>query len=158
MIRCRFETLNGRTVYGGGGIMPDIFIPLETGEHTIFFNQVANRGVLYRFAFDYSDRNRPALSRYENAGMFVSEFRVGPSLYEEFVSFAVDQGIEPGPGDHSASELLIRNHLKAYIGRNLLGNEAFFLTQHAMDPAFMQALEVLREDRVSIVLSATEPL
>lgn len=154
----RFETLNGRTVYGGGGIMPDIFIPLETGEHTIFFNQVANRGILYRFAFDYSDRNRSALSRYGDARMFVSEFRVGPALYEEFISFAREQGVRPGPGDHSASEAFIRNHLKAYIGRNLFGNEAFFPTQHAVDPAFKKAMEVLQTDQVPILLSAAEPL
>lgn len=154
----RFETLNGRTVYGGGGIMPDIFIPLETGEHTVFFNQVANRGILYRFAFDYSDRNRSALSRYGDARMFVSEFRVGPALYEEFISFAREQGVRPGPGDHSASEAFIRNHLKAYIGRNLFGNEAFFPTRHAVDPAFKKAMEVLQTDQVPILLSAAESL
>jgi carboxyl-terminal processing protease len=154
----RFETLNGRTVYGGGGIMPDVFIPLETGEHTIFFNQVANRGILYRFAFDYSDRNRSALSRYSDAQKFVSGFSVGPALYEEFISFARDQGVRPGSGDHSASEAFIRNHLKAYIGRNLFGNEAFFPTQHAMDPAFKKAMEVLQTNQVPSLLSAAESL
>lgn len=154
----RYETLNGRTVYGGGGIMPDIFIPLETGEHTIFFNQVANRGILYRFAFDYSDRNRAVLSRYGDAESFVSDFRVGTSLYEEFLAYAREQGIRQGQGDQSVSESLVRNHLKAYIGRNLFGNEAFFPTRHSLDPAFEKAMEVLQTGRVPGLLSATEPL
>jgi carboxyl-terminal processing protease len=153
----RFETLNGRTVYGGGGIMPDIFIPLETGEQTVFFNQVANRGIIYRFAFDYSDRNRPALSAYSNAAVFVSQFRVGAALYEEFLSFARSEGIRRGGGDQSASDAFVKNYLKAYIGRNLFGNDAFFPASHALDPGFKKAMEVLQGNQVASLLAPGEP-
>lgn len=154
----RFETLNGRTVYGGGGITPDIFIPLETGEHTVFFNQVANRGIIYRFAFDYSDRHRSTLSAYGDATDFVRQFRISPALFEEFMAFARSEGVRPGTGDQSASDALVRNHLKAYIGRNLYGNDAFFQARHDLDPAFQKALEVLQENRVAALLAPEEPV
>jgi carboxyl-terminal processing protease len=140
----RFETPGGRVVYGGGGIMPDIFIPLETGEHTVLFNQAANRGLIYRFAFDYSDRHRTAIGRHEDAAAFVRDYRVSDALYRDFMDFAGREGLRPGQQqDHTASEELIRNYLKAYIGRNVYGNEAFFPVLHQSDPAFRKAMEVL---------------
>ncbi len=148
----RYETINGRTVYGGGGIMPDIFIPLETGEHTSFFNQVANRGIIYRFAFDYTDSRRSLLAGYADADTFVRDFRVGPAMYNEFLVFAKEEGVGPGEDNQSMSETLVKNYLKAYIGRNLFGNEAFFPTQHASDPGFQKAMEILKSDRAFSLL------
>lgn len=140
----RFETPGGRTVYGGGGIMPDIFIPIETNEQTGFFNQTANRGLIYRFAFDYADRNRERISAYGDAKRFVNTFQVDGALFRQFLSFAREEGLNPQPNSLSVSDPLIRNHLKAYIGRNVFGNEAFFPVLHAKDLAIERAVESLR--------------
>lgn len=140
----RFETPGGRIVYGGGGIMPDIFIPIETNDQTSFFNQTSNRGLIYRFAFDYADRNRERLSAYGDARRFVTNFQVDGALFRQFLSFAREEGVNPQPNSLSASDPLIRNHLKAYIGRNVFGNEAFFPVLHANDPAIGKAVETLQ--------------
>ncbi len=139
----RFETPAGRIVYGGGGIMPDIFIPLETNERTSFFNQASNRGLIYRFAFDHADNNRSYLASYGSAGQFVERFQVDAKLFNQFLSFAEAEGLRPSPDNLAASDPLIRNHLKAYIGRNVFGNDAFFPVLHLKDPGVKKAVEVL---------------
>lgn len=139
----RFETPGGRVVYGGGGIMPDIFIPLETNEQRGFFNQASNRGLIYRFAFDHADQNRSNLALYGSAERFVEDFHVDGALFNQFLRFAEAEGLTPSPGSLSVSDPLIRNHLKAYIGRNVFGNEAFFPVLHLIDPGVKRAVEVL---------------
>ncbi len=139
----RFETPGGRIVYGGGGIMPDIFIPLETSEQTSFFNQASNRGLIYRFAFDHADKNRSSLASYGSAERFVERFQVDADLFNQFMRFAEAEGLKPSSEYLAASDPLIRNHLKAYIGRNVYGSEAFFPVLHLIDPGVKKAVEML---------------
>lgn len=147
----RFETPSGRVVYGGGGIMPDIFIPLESSENNSFYNQVSNRGLIYRFAFDYADRNREQLTAYGDAGQFVERFQLSQSVYNEFLDFVSEQGLVPK--DQASSESHIKTNLKAYIGRNLFGSEAFFPVLHTRDNAFIRAVEVLNSDTLMSYLN-----
>ncbi len=151
----RFETPAGREVYGGGGIMPDIFIPLETGDHTRFFNQVSNRGLLYRFAFDFADRNRSKLEKYESAENFVSSFTLDRQIFNEFLGFVREQGVSTD-NISSESEAMTKNYLKAYMGRNIFGMEAFFPVLHTRDQAFQKAVEMLKSDTLMTYLSPVE--
>ena len=147
----KYETPGGRIVYGGGGIMPDIFIPLETGGQTTFFNQTANRGLIYRFAFDHADQNRSLITqRYNDARHFVNSFSVDAALYRQFLDFVEEQGINTRTTNRSASDPMIKNHLKAYIGRNIFGGEAFFPVLHTNDPALQRALEAFENYQVII--------
>lgn len=143
----RFETPRGRVVYGGGGIMPDIFIPLQTNENTAFFNQTSNRGYIYRFAFNYADKNRSRLQSYESAANFIENFSVGSNMFQQFLDFVKEEGLQPSPQTLASSEPLIKNHLKAYIGRNVFGNEAFFPILHTIDPAIIKAIEVMYDPK-----------
>lgn len=139
----RHETPAGRTVYGGGGILPDFLVPHRTGENIKFFNLLVNMGIIYQFAFDYADINREMLRNYENAEGFVNNFSIDQSTFNEFIEFAIDNDIEPQQGDIEKTESLIKNHLKAYIGRNIYGNEAFYPVLHKKDEAFKKAVELL---------------
>ena len=148
----KYETPAGRVVYGGGGIMPDIFIPIESGEEFVFYNQVANRGLGYRFAFNYADRNRNARHEHESPAAFVRDFSITPSIYREFLDFVRSEGVS-SPGQISTeSQDLIRRNLKSYIGRNILGAEAFFPVLHEDDKAFQQAVEVLNSQEYQSML------
>ena len=148
----KYETPAGRVVYGGGGIMPDIFIPIESGEEFVFYNQVANRGLVYRFAFNYADRNRNALHEHESPAAFVRDFSITPSIYREFLDFVRSEGVSI-PGQISTeSQDLIRRNLKSYIGRNILGAEAFFPVLHEDDKAFQKAVEVLNSQEYQSML------
>jgi len=148
----RFETPAGRVVYGGGGIMPDIFIPIETGEQFVFYNQVANRGLVYRFAFNYADRNRSTLQQHQNAATFVRNFSVSQNVFRDFLTFVAAEGVSIPAAISAESESLIHRNLKAYIGRNIYGAEAFFPVINQDDKAFGKALEVLRSGTYSNLL------
>ena len=147
----RFETPAGRTVYGGGGIMPDIFVPLDTGDNT-FFNLVFNQGHIYTFAFEYADRHRASLERHRDARGFVANFHLDNRSYRDFLDFARERGSEPSTPISSETEALIRANLKAYIGRNIFGAEAFFPVLHTQDPAFHRAMEALENDELLATL------
>ncbi|MEE4177427.1 MAG: S41 family peptidase [Bacteroides sp.] len=148
----KFETPAGRVVYGGGGIMPDLFIPIESGEEFVFYNQVANRGLVYRFAFNYADRNREALHAYENEAAFVRDFSISQAIYRDFMDFAREEGVSIPAQISAESQDLIRRNLKAYIGRNIFGAEAFFPVLHEDDQAFLKAVEVLKSNTYESML------
>lgn len=149
----RYETVSGRIVYGGGGISPDIFIPLQNQEHSGYFAQLANRGLIYRFAFDYTDKNRNVLNDYESASNFVNNFNVNDGILKEFIDYADDNGVTFKPEEYATSQNLIETQIKAYIGRNVFGNEAFFPILNQYDPAMAKALEVLQSNTMMSYLS-----
>jgi carboxyl-terminal processing protease len=153
----KFETPAGRIVYGGGGIMPDIFIPLETGGQTTFFNQTANRGLIYRFAFDYADKNRSTIMQtYNDAQHFVNSFSVDAAIFRQFIGFVEEQGMNTRTNNRAASDPLIRNHLKAYIGRNVFGSEAFFPVLNTNDPTLQKALEAFKDYQIITTQTTAE--
>ncbi len=142
----RFETPAGRVVYGGGGIMPDVFVPIDTSGDIRFFNQVSNRGHIYLFAFDYTDRNRISLEGYGDPAGFVDRFRITDAVFSEFLDFLRNMGMEVPGRLARDSEQLIRNSLKAYIGRNVFGAAAFYPILHQHDQGFRKALESLKDE------------
>jgi carboxyl-terminal processing protease len=142
----RYETADGRIVYGGGGIMPDVFVPADTGRDAAFFNQVANRGLIYRYAFQFADDLRKALSAIDDADKYIEHFKLAPLIYQNFLAFAADNGMNINQGISAESEKMIKVYLRAYIGRSVFGNDAFYPIVLAEDPAFNKALEVLRSD------------
>ncbi len=142
----KFETPAGRTVYGGGGITPDLIVPFPTGENTKFFNTLINRGLIYQFAFDYADRNRDKLARYKNAEGFINNFIIDNTILSRFYQFVNENGVEYDPKDLENPDERIKNHLKAYIGRNIYGNDAFFPVFHKKDRAFKKAVKLLQSN------------
>ncbi len=154
----RFETPAGRIVYGGGGIMPDVFVPLVGANNNSFFNLVANRGHIYSFAFDHADRNRNSLERFGDAESFVKNFNVSNAVYNMFLDFAREKGTLVPDDVSRESREMIKNHLKAYIGRNIFGSQAFYPVLHQKDRILIEALETLRNEELMVKLSAIEEL
>ena len=150
----RFETPAGRTVYGGGGIMPDIFVPLETVGQTAFFNQVSNRGYIYLYAFDYVDRHRSSLAGFKDAAGFVTNFSLTNVIFRDFLQFIQDQGMQLPRQMNAECEAMIKTHLKAYIGRNMYGAHAFYPVLHTRDRTLDKAMEALRDQ---VMLSLLKP-
>lgn len=152
----RFYTTAGRVVYGGGGITPDVFVPLETAERSPYFIQMVNRGLLYRFAFDYTDRNRQALLKYQDASGFISGFEVSDRVLNELVAFASRNDLKPDAAGLQTSHNLIKSYLKAYIGRNVFGNEAFYPALNRHDAALNKAIRLLREETLESFIPKAE--
>ncbi len=133
-----FKTPGGKIVYGGGGIMPDVFVPIETS-NPIFYNIVINKGLAYRFAFNYTDKNREELNKYIKVDDFVNSFEITDELYNEFVEFAKSNGVNRSDSEIEKSTKKLKLLMKAYIGRNILDNAAFYPVFHKIDLIFLKA-------------------
>jgi carboxyl-terminal processing protease len=146
----KYKTPKGRIVYGGGGIMPDIFIPMEKDSTMQYYNQCINKGLVYQFAFNYTDRNRVQLMRFKDVGRFEMGFTVSDAIYGEFISYADKKGVKHVGKDLTKSDRFVKTMLKAYIGRNILDNDGFFPILNTIDPGFLKAIEILKKGTAKI--------
>ena len=140
----KYKTLKGRTVYGGGGIMPDIFVPRDTSQFSPYFNKVINYGYIYQFAFQYTDKNRNALKNFKN-WKDMDAYLSKQNLLPEFTAFVTSKGLPAIQHDLNVSKNLILNQIKAYIIRNMLGENNFFPMINKDDITVKKAVEALRK-------------
>lgn len=138
-----FETLHGRTVYGGGGIMPDLFVPNDTTGITSYYLNVLNAGLIQKYTFNYADRNRQRLEKAKDANAVLSMLPDDATLLHDFVGFCQQEGIPPRPYYINISRDLIVNQLKAVIARNILGVQGYFEVFNLVDPTVITALKAL---------------
>ncbi|MFO8022989.1 MAG: S41 family peptidase [Perlabentimonas sp.] len=148
-----YTTPGGRTVYGGGGIMPDFFIPLDTIGITTYFNQVARRNIIYRFAFEYADDNRSKLSEFDNAEG-IENYLEQQKILDKFVSFAKDNGIKPNYKQIEISKEVLETQLKAYIARNIIDNEGFYPIIKKIDSTLIRTIEIIESDDIKELISS----
>lgn len=142
----KFKTPAGRTVYGGGGIMPDIFIPLDTLGMSEYYHQVWNTNVLYRFTMDFTDRHRSAIDALKSLAELDSLLSA-EDIVEEFVAYAERNGVERDNEGLATSRELIEAQIRAYIGRNALDDESgFYSNMYAIDDAMQRAVKELRTE------------
>ena len=142
----KFTTPKGKVVYGGGGIMPDIFIPADTVGLTNYFIEVSGRNILYRYTIDYSDRHRKALESVKNLEELKRMLNGNTSLLSDFVEYAKQQGVEPNWSDIEKSRKIIEAQLRAYIARNSdLEDKAFYYFIHPIDKTVLRAIEELKK-------------
>ena len=142
----KYKTIYGRTVYGGGGIMPDIFVPRDTSFYSPYLTQVVNNGIIYQFAFKYSDENREKLSKFKSAKSLLVYLK-GEDILSQFVAFAASKDIKARPVYINISRKEILNNLYANIARNILGDEAFYPIVLMNDETFRKAVDILNEDK-----------
>lgn len=138
-----FKTVGGRSVYGGGGIMPDIFVANDTSGVTTYYLNVANAGLLNRFAFEYADRHRTELRDAKDVNELVGRLPDEDFLLQEFVNFAADNNIPARWYYINISRNLIVNQLRALIARDILNQSAYFEYINRSDIALKNAIEQL---------------
>ncbi|MGI8891888.1 MAG: S41 family peptidase, partial [Bacteroidia bacterium] len=141
----KFTTPGGRTVYGGGGILPDIFVPMDTSFTSQFLAEVASRGTISEFAYDYVDNNRDLLSGFKSFEEFNEEFQVNELMYNRFVLFALSQGVTNEPYGIKYSSSVIKQRLKSFIARQFYKNDGFIRVINSTDPAVQKAYSVLKD-------------
>lgn len=137
-----FKTLGGRTVYGGDGIMPDIFIPRDTVGYNSYYNTIANRRLDEQYAMVYSDMNREKLSSFETWQDLYKYLQYQPLLLN-LVSYADNHGVRRRPYYIQESSELFENNLNAYIIRNFFGEEAFWASYYKEDPLLQKGIELI---------------
>ena len=137
-------TPGGKVVYGGGGIMPDVFVPADTTDVTKYFVEVAGRNILYRYTIEYSDRHRDALNAVRTVEDLEKLLDSDPGMFDDFIRYAARKGVTPRYGDIARSRKLIEAQLRAYIGRNtVLEDNGFYANIYPVDNVIMRAIEIL---------------
>ncbi|MEM7161178.1 MAG: S41 family peptidase [Bacteroidota bacterium] len=122
----KFTTPGGKVVYGGGGIMPDLFVGIDTLGASEYFSELNYNGLINRYAFQYADDNRDRLNDYDKYEFFIENFEVNSDLLEQFIQFAENNGVDKDEKGLMASKEIIKDRLKAYIARNIWKNDAFY--------------------------------
>ena len=141
-------TPGGKVVYGGGGIMPDVFIPADTTDVTKYFIEVSGRNILYRYTIEYADRHREALNAVKTIDELQALLDSDKTLVDDFVRYAARKGVAPRYGDIARSRRLIEAQLRAYIGRNTtLEDNGFYANIYPMDNVIVRAIGILKEDK-----------
>lgn len=137
----KFKTRKGRTVYGGGGIMPDVFIPLDTSENEDYFNKLRFEGVFQAFAFDFVSGKR---KQWKSAQNFSQEFKFPSNMLTSFGKFASSNFGIPNSSSHLAkSKLAIEKTLKAEIARQIWLEEGYFQIKNLSDQEVQKAFKEL---------------
>ncbi len=150
----QYTTAGGRTVYGGGGIMPDFFVPNDTAGISSYYINVLNAGLLQRFAFEYSDRYRERLSAAKNVNEILALLPPDDELLQLFVSYAAQNGIPARWYYINISQGLIVNYLKALIASDIIGRQAYYEVANTIDPAFNQAVTHLEQGDAAVPITA----
>lgn len=138
-----FSTSNGRTVYGGGGIMPDVFVPEDTTGYTSYYISVVNNGLIQKFAYSVADKYRGMLDGVKSLDRLLKVLPRDNTLLENFVSFAVKNGIPARWYYINKSRTLLLEQIKAMIARDVLGYPAFIEMLNHSDPAVKRAVDAL---------------
>ena len=147
-----FTTENGRTVYGGGGIMPDIFVPEDTTGYTSYYIKVMNNGLIQKYAYSVADKYRDMLNGTKTIDRLLRVLPRDNTLLENFVNFAVKNGVPARWYYINQSRTLLLNQIKAMIARDVLGYPAFIQLLNENDAAVDKAYNTLKkgESPVSI--------
>jgi len=138
-----FHTVGGRTVYGGGGIMPDIFVPVDTTELTSYYLNLENKGIFHQFAFNYSDQNRDTLRKMSSWPEMLT-YLENQSLLYPIVQYAQEKGIRKRSTLIQTSSKKILNTTYANILQHFFGEEAFFEVYMKNDNVIEKAIEVIQ--------------
>lgn len=136
----KYKTLAGRIVYGGGGVMPDYFIPADTLGYSDYYLKITQKGLVYQFALDFADSKRSELSKLTSTNAFESYFQK-TNILDLFVAFADKKGVKPNQSDLKKSSKIIDNQIKAYVARNIIGEEGFYPIIKNIDKTLLEAIE-----------------
>lgn len=135
-----------RPVYGGGGIMPDRFVPIDTTYYTTYYRDILAKGALHLYCTNYIDTNRARLKRdYPTEDTFVNRFEVTPQMVQGLVDLARKEGIEPDSAMLATSEPALKVYLKALIGRDLFEQSTYYRVANALNPVYRSALNLISD-------------
>lgn len=146
--------VNGRDVYGGGGVMPDIFVPMDTSSHYAYLNKLRRKRVTYNFVLDYVDAHRKDLTKkYPTFDKFNENFEITAEDVEQVVAKGVEEGIEKDEESLSFLEDDLKREIKAFIARDVYSRNDMYKVLNEEDEAILKALEVFdNQDKYAALL------
>ncbi len=150
----KYTTAGMRTVYGGGGIMPDIYIPMDTTDLTKYNADLIRKRVFNDFVINYlQDRRKTILKEHPDFRSFAKGFNISEELMKKFIALGEEQGVKFVEKDYNRSKIRMMHSLKALIGRNLWDMDAYFYIMSDIDDEFKKAVEILKRPEMFQSLS-----
>ncbi|KAA3649129.1 MAG: S41 family peptidase [Bacteroidetes bacterium] len=146
----KFYTKAGKVVYGGGGIMPDVFIPIDTIGSSNYYARLNYSGLFYLFGFEYTDKHREELMSSLKENTFIKKYQVDEKTFQEFVELAAKNGIEYNNKEAIDSKEIIKNRIKAAIGRNLFGNNIYYQIINKEDNSLQKSVQLFKKEKLAI--------
>jgi carboxyl-terminal processing protease len=155
----KYTTLKAkRTVYGGGGVMPDFFVPIDTSANSEFSTQLVRKGIENSFCLEYVDKNRAALmAKYPTGDDYFNNFTVTEEILKEYFAKAAVDSVIPKPEELAKSGNVIKIRLKAIIGRNLFDTQMLHRVINTLNNTYIKALEIMANDANFAVLKPAAP-
>ncbi|MDQ3050275.1 MAG: S41 family peptidase [Bacteroidota bacterium] len=145
----KFVTPGGKVVYGGGGIMPDVFVPIDTsGRNNNFLIDIINKGIISQFSYDYVDVHRGELKQFRTYKEFEAGFEVNSEIYDQLVNTAITKKLKRNEKEIAEAAPYLKNQLKAFISRQVFKSEGFYPVLLKVDKTFQRALEVIADKPV----------
>lgn len=142
----RYKTNAGRVVYGGGGIMPDVFIPLDTTKYSDYYVKLIRKNLFSTFTLDYLSQNREKLlSDYQTVELFKKNHKIDETYIKSFLDAAEKAGVEFEQEGYDQSKVIIETLLNAYLARSLYGPEAYYIIISDIDTELMKAIECIQQ-------------
>ena len=142
-----YRTLrNGRTVYGGGGVMPDLFVAIDTTQNNAYARDLLGKGVYSSFSIKYIDTHRKQLSKtYRSEDSFISDFQVGEPLLKEFTDYAAKEGVAFNEEQYNEALPTIKAIIKGMIGRDLFSQSTYFRVINELGNEYREALQLIQD-------------
>ncbi|MBP9068457.1 MAG: peptidase S41, partial [Bacteroidia bacterium] len=141
----KYITPGGKVVYGGGGIVPDVFVPVDTAKYSTIVNRMYYTGTINSFAFEYTDKKRSILlSKFKTANDFNMQFKVGTDVLQEFSSYVNSKSNNSQISANGKQLIGIELILKSLIGRNLFDKDGYYPNLNEHDNCILKAIEVLK--------------
>jgi carboxyl-terminal processing protease len=144
----KYKTPKGKIVYGGGGIMPDIYIPVKKSDFPEFYTKVLNKGLIFQYAFNYVDKNRNELKKFKNELSFEKDFIINDRVLNDFIYYATKNGLKNDSQDNKESYKYLKIQLKANIARNIFNEETYLKLINPIDKTINKALDVLQKEHI----------
>lgn len=139
----QYKTPEGKIVYGGGGVMPDVFVPIDTARSNAFLNKIFYSGSINTFAFEYADKNRVKLKAYGSAKNYIDRFEISQAILEEFYTYCADKDLPLNLKMKTMTSEALKPYLKAFIGRDVFDKDAYYPILNQKDKCILKATEVL---------------
>lgn len=143
----KYSTQGGRTVYGGGGIMPDIFVPWDSTQYSDYYTNIVKNRIPNSYTLDYLDDERNELNeKYETMQSFKNNYTVDKDFMDDFINYAKEEGVEFDEQGYQQSKKQIRYMLKALIARNLYDISAYYEIISMIDQTIQKSVELLKDE------------
>lgn len=142
-----YTRLNGRTIYGGGGVMPDVFVPVDTSEYSTYYRDLSAKGITNQYAIGYVDKNRKAISKqFKTIKDFDNGFTVSDEMMRDFIALGEKDSVKYNEEKYRTSERLLKDIIKGLIARDIYGDPgAYSIVINHRNPDVNAAYEVLND-------------